>query len=122
MNRQIALLLISIIPLNVSAKNPLEDAPNANYIELQDMSSNVPTHAPLAGDQYSSAAYHPLASNYDQHPDNDLRSTKPSSSTIQRRIFNHTLPEQGLLLILKACFACCFAPEPIQPSNPSDSL
>lgn len=119
MNRYVGLLLITIAALDAA---PFDDAPSSNYIELQDMSPNATRTLSLPNDQYSSAAYHPLGGSTCQTPDDDLNATTPSRSTIQRRIFNHTLPEQGFLLLLRACLTCCSQPDTPPPYIESDVL
>jgi hypothetical protein len=124
MNRYLPLLLMSmILPLQFSAINPFEDAPATQYIELIDMSAPTATRLPLSHDQHPGVPYQSLGESQYQNPGNDLDGARLRRSTMQRRIFSHTLPEQGLLMIMRACFSCCFPPiPPTPPISPSDSL
>jgi hypothetical protein len=120
MNRYIGLLLISIISLDLSANNPFgDDLPTSNYIELQDMT----IHPPLINDSHPQVPYHSLATSTCHNPENDLSRTIPTSSTIQRRIFNNTFPqEQGFLILLKTCLSCSCYSKPQAVSIPNDAL
>jgi hypothetical protein len=120
MTRHFSLLLMSmIIPLNLCATKGLFDtgASSAQYIEMQQMQSitHTASHAPLPGDQYQ-VSYEPLDAS--QHPYHDLQTATLSRSAMQR-ILRQPLAGQGLLLVCKVLFPCCFVPEDNTP--PSDS-